>query len=113
MPDQKQPVRRPYEILVLLPQHASEPLSFPVYGHFGVVAAGSAEAAIQAAIESRGLPDPNTGRVVAIPQSNWNERDVTITQVPRVDVTQVGEAPQLVPDAPEDLPPAPEPAAAA
>lgn len=56
------------------------------YLHLGTVNAGDADAAIARAVQDGGLPREDGGRVVAIPTSNWNARDVTIRQEPVVDV---------------------------
>jgi hypothetical protein len=79
MPDEKP--ARAYEVLMLEGDDGNARL----YRHCGIVNAGDAGAAIAAIVGSH----PYEGRYVAVPQTNWNERQVMIEQVPQVTVTSV------------------------
>lgn len=92
------PVQRDYEVLMLEgPSHGRD--GKPIYQHLGVVNAGGADAAIAAVVKGH----PYEGRYVAVPQSNWNQRDVEIEQVPQLHLRPVdgseagGEAPDELP----------------
>lgn len=80
---------RSYEVLGGI--NIEEPLA-TAFAHICVVDATDADAAIRLAVETYGLPDKpfrSTGRCIAIPQSNWNERQVEITQQPVVSIGPV------------------------
>lgn len=86
MPDNEKPARA-YEVLMLEgnAHGGGDDERRPIYQHLGVVNAGDAGAAITAIVESH----PYEGRYVAVPQTNWNERQVEIRQVPEITVETV------------------------
>jgi len=88
----KEPVRRPYEVLYLFRrfEHTPQP-NRPVFEHLGVIDAGSADAAITIAAERE--EKPRGGRFIAVPQSNWNEREVDVTMEPRFSLAPPGTPP--------------------
>jgi hypothetical protein len=97
---------RSYEVLAhqrALESNGETSLGGVAFDHLGVVTAADADGAIRAIIQRHGLPSQASGRVVAVPTGNWNEREIEIEQVPTVHIRPLeGAQTSLTPDESSD-----------
>lgn len=85
-----------YRVLALSRPGTTGTSDFPGIFDLGWWRARTPDAAIEAACESKGLPEDATGATVAVAKRQWNEREAAKEMVPVWSIRAVGDGPPAV-----------------